>query len=195
MGKCPYCHCPVPGSIVRHLARCHVKQALGKRSPPPVRRGHTPAKGSLHLTINAMAMHSRLAGDTHFATPTRPSDLLHSKPSLQSRAASSRDPLSQSAFISPPSSCPHHPFAESSGVSDWLDSPEEVIQPGQGASFDPDPNPCQPPGPNDHIGEPQADAAFMCQFAPFIDPDAHDPFSPSNFSEKFMRYERPLPSK
>ena len=40
-----------------------------------------------------------------------------------------------------------------------------------------------------------SDAAFMQQFASFIDPDVDDPFSPSLFDEEFMQYVHVHPRK
>ena len=42
--------------------------------------------------------------------------------------------------------------------------------------------------PADNANEDEADAAFMQQVLPFIDPDAADSFDPSRFSEDTMKY-------
>ena len=87
MGKCRYCGKPVTGSLRKHLSRCVLKTFARKFSPPPHRGKCTFSKGTVHLQISTKHMtSSQLAGDTYFATHTRPSKLLQSRPSLRERA-------------------------------------------------------------------------------------------------------------
>ena len=47
------------------------------------------------------------------------------------------------------------------------------------------------PEPAEQSNDDEADAAFMRQFLPHIDPDADDPFDPSKFDEERMKYVKP----
>ena len=86
MSKCRYCHRIITGSLRRHLAQCGAKLIRAKlisKVTPPRRGRSTFTKGAIHLQISTKHMSSQLAGDTHFATHTRPSNLLHWKGSLR----------------------------------------------------------------------------------------------------------------
>ena len=181
MGKCRFCGRVVAGSLRRHFAQCGPKSLVIKRSPPPHRGRSTLSKGAIHLQISTKHMSSQLAGDTHFATHTRPSTLLHSKPSLRERAQL------QSSLPVPP---PTQPQSTSTLQEDHLGTDVEFEMNDSPRSF-PD-SPAFPDVPAQaQVNEPDADFAFMQQFAPFIDPDAEDPFAPSKFCDEYMTYVPP----
>ena len=116
-------------------------------------------------------MSSRLAGDTHFATHNRPSNLLHSKPSLRERARI------QSSL---PGAC--------STLQEDYSGTDMEFEVNDSPSF-PDASPT--PDSQAEVGEEDPDLAFIQQFAPFIDPDAEDPFAPSNFHDEYMTHVHP----
>ena len=47
------------------------------------------------------------------------------------------------------------------------------------------------PEPAEQSNDDKADAAFMRQFLPHIDPDADDPFDPSKFYQERMEHVKP----
>ena len=107
-------------------------------------------------------MSSKLAGDTHFATHNRPSNLLHSKPSLRERARI------QSSLLGA-CSTPQEDYSGTDMEFEVNDSP----------SF-PDVSPT--PDSQAEVGEEDSDFAFM-------HPNAEDPFAPSNFHDEYCTFE------
>ena len=126
---------------------------------------------------------SQLAGDTYFATHTRPSKLLQSRPSLRERAKLlsslpvSASTQSQTTFtLQEDHSGTGTDFEVNDSPRSFPDSPAPL------------------PDSTAQANESDADFAFMQQFDPFIDPDAEDPFAPSKFCDECLTHVPP-PSK
>ena len=173
-GQVPFLRPSFTGSLRRHLSWCGVKYFASKRSPPPHWGRSTLSAGVIHLQISTTHMPSQFADDTHFATHTLPSNLLNSKSSLWESA---QLPLSLPV---PPITKPQ---TKSTLQKDHSDTGTEFEVNDSPRSL-PD-SPAFPDSPA-QVNEPDADFAFMQQFAPFIDPDTENPFAPSNFCDEYV---------
>ena len=178
MSHCPHCHRPVSGSLLKHIAHCPSAQK-SKVSPKPHRHHSSLWKRPRLLqVIKPKSIEASLAGDTHTATHTRPSDLLHSCPSLSELInADSGIRVAHDTELDWSGSGPDYHVDDTDNIDSASNRQHTESQ--------------EPPNNDNNVAsdaasDAAADTAFMQQFASFIDPGVGDPFCSSLFDEESM---------
>jgi hypothetical protein len=172
---CPHCHKIIHGSLNRHTAKCPRLRLKGFSPKRPSQSLPSPRRSSHKQKVTVSEAETRLLSDTHAASPSAPSLQLHNVGAIKETVTAAR--LSS-----------HHDSLQHDNDDDDMWS---MFDDSSYDHHDSSASSAQAPPPADNVNEDEADAAFMQQFLPFIDPDAANPFDPSRFSEDTMKYVHP----